>query len=323
MTGVPASPQLSPKRPHVVVVGSANTDMAARAARLPRPGETVGGAAFAMTSGGKGANQAVAAARLGGLVTFVACVGADALGDAAVLGLEAEGVDTRFVVRDPDAPTGVALVFVDGASGENSIVVAPGANTRLSVPLVELAAHAIHEADVVVCQLESPLETVLAALKMARAAGKVTILNPAPVRAVSDELLSLVSVLTPNEAEAAAMAGIEGGTLKAAAQALQARGVGSVVVTLGAEGVWVRTDTADAHIPALVPAHVVDTTAAGDCFTGALAVALGEGQELSQAVRFANAAASLSVETAGAQPSLPNRFATDNRLSRPAKPHES
>ncbi len=310
-------PLTSPKRPRVVVVGSANTDMAARAARLPRPGETVGGAAFAMMSGGKGANQAVAAARLGGLVTFVACVGADALGDAAVLGLEAEGVDTRFVVRDPDAPTGVALVFVDEATGENSIVVAPGANARLSVPLVEMAAHAVHEADVVVCQLESPPETVFAALKMARAAGKVTILNPAPVRAVSDELLSLVSVLTPNKSEAALLVGDAGATLEAAAAELRRRGAGAVAVTLGAGGAFLLADTADGPVPALAPARVVDTTAAGDCFTGALAVALGEGQELSQAVRFANAAASLSVETAGAQPSLPNRFATDNRLSRP------
>lgn len=316
-------PLTSLKRPRVVVVGSANTDMVARAARLPRPGETVGGAAFAMTSGGKGANQAVAAARLGGLVTFVACVGADALGDAAVLGLEAEDVDTRLVVRDPDAPTGVALIFVDEATGENSIVVAPGANTRLSVPLVELAAHAIYEADVVVCQLESPPETVLAALKMARAAGKVTILNPAPVRAVSDELLSLVSVLTPNKSEAALLVGDAGTTPEAAAAELLQRGAGTVAVTLGAGGAYLLTDTASGLVPALAPARVVDTTAAGDCFTGALAVALGEGQELSQAVRFANAAASLSVETAGAQPSLPNRFATDNRLSRPVKPHES
>ncbi len=312
-------PLTSPKRPRVVVVGSANTDMVARAARLPRPGETVGGAAFAMTSGGKGANQAVAAARLGGLVTFVACVGADALGDTAVLGLEAEGVDTRLVVRDPDAPTGVALVFVDEATGENSIVVAPGANARLSVPLVELAAHAVHEADVVVCQLESPPETVLAALKMARAAGKTIILNPAPVRAVSDELLSLVSVLTPNKSEAALLVGDARAAPEAAAAELRRRGAGAVVVTLGAGGAFLLADTADGLVPALVPAHVVDTTAAGDCFTGALAVALGEGQELSQAVRFANAAASLSVEMAGAQPSLPNRFATHNRLSRPTE----
>lgn len=317
MTSALADAPSSLKRPRVVVVGSANTDMVARAARLPRPGETVGGASFAMASGGKGANQAVAAARLGGLVTFVGCVGADALGDAAVLALESEGVDTRFVVRDPDAPTGVALISVDGATGENCIVVAPGANARLSVALLEMAARAIHEADVVVCQLESPPETVLAALKMARAAGKTAILNPAPARDVSDALLSLVSVLTPNGAEAAALAGAEGATTESAARALHARGVGAVVVTLGAEGAYVLAGDGDARVPAFAPTRVLDSTAAGDCFTGALAVALGEGQAMTEAVRFANAAASLSVEAAGAQPSLPNRFATDSRLARP------
>jgi len=317
MTDAPSSPQ--PKRPRVVVVGSANTDMTVRVPRLPRPGESVLGGGFSLLPGGKGANQAVAAARMGGLVTLVACVGADWLGDAAVLGFESEGVDTRFVVRDPDAPTGVALVFVDEATGENCIAAAPGANARLSVPLVEMAAVVIREADVVVCQLEMPLETVLAVLKMARAAGKTALLNPAPAQAVSDELLSLVSVLTPNETEAAILAGDARATPEAAAAELRARGAAAVVVTLGAEGAYLLTDAGEARVPALAPAQAVDTTAAGDCFTGALAVALGEGQELAQAVRFANAAASLSVETAGAQPSLPNRFATDNRLARPTE----
>ena len=148
------------KRARVVVVGSANTDMVARVARLPLPGETMLGSDFESVPGGKGANQAVAAARLGAVVTFIACVGADGLGDALMLGLEAEGIDTRHVVRDPDAPTGVALITVDEVTGENVIVVASGANACLSVGLVEMAADAIRDADVVVCQLESPLETV-------------------------------------------------------------------------------------------------------------------------------------------------------------------
>ena len=177
-TDPPAVPP--PKRARVVVVGSANTDMTARVARLPHPGETVLGTHFESLPGGKGANQAVAAARLGAAVTFIACVGADGLGDDMVLGLEAEGINTRYVVRDPDAPTGVALITVDEATGENVIVVASGANAKLSVGLIDMAADAIREADVLVCQLESPLETVTAALNLAWAAGKTIDPQPRP-----------------------------------------------------------------------------------------------------------------------------------------------
>ncbi len=303
------------KRVRVAVVGSANTDMVARVARLPRPGETVLSAGFESVPGGKGANQTVAAARLGAGVTFIACVGADRLGDGLVLGLEAEGIDTRHVVRDPDAPTGVALITVDEATGENVIVVASGANAKLSVGLMEMAAEAIRDADVLVCQLESPLETVTAALKLAREAGKTTILNPAPAQALSDELLSLVSVLTPNETEAALLAGDARATPEAAARTLRARGVGQIVVTLGAAGVLLVTEEGETWLPGRPVARVVDTTAAGDCFTGALAVALGEGKLLAEAAAFANAAAALSVTKAGAQPSLPSRFETEQFLA--------
>lgn len=310
-----AAPQrTTEKRARVVVVGSANTDMVARVPRLPQPGETVLGTEFENVPGGKGANQAVAAARLGAVVTFIACVGADGLGDGLVLGLEAEGIDTRHVVRDPDAPTGVALITVDEATGENVIVVASGANAKLSVGLVEMAGDAIRDADVVVCQLESPLETVMAALKLAREAGKTTLLNPAPAQALSDELLSLVSVLTPNETEAALLAGDRAVTPSQMATALQDRGAANVVVTLGAKGALVVTETEETLVQSFAPKETVDTTAAGDCFTGALAVALGEGRKLGYAVEFANAAASLSVEKAGAQPSLPNRYEVDVRL---------
>jgi ribokinase len=312
-TAVPENVSI-PKRARVVVVGSANTDMVARVARLPLPGETVLGGDFATAPGGKGANQAVAAARLGAVVTLVACVGADALGDAAVLGFEAEGIDTQYVVRDPEAPTGVALITVDAATGENSIVVASGANAKLSVGLIQMAAGAIRDADVVVCQLESPLATVQAALQLARDAGKITILNPAPAQALSDELLALVSVLTPNETEAALLAGNASATPEEAAAILLARGVGQLVVTLGADGVLLASEAETTRLPAHAVSSVVDTTAAGDCFTGALAVALGEGMSLRSAVAFANAAASLSVEKAGAQPSLPNRYEVDLRL---------
>ena len=309
------APDLAPpKRARVVVVGSANMDMTARVAHLPQPGETMLCAGFESLPGGKGANQAVAAARLGAVVTFIACVGADSLGDDMVLGLEAEGINTRYVVRDPDAPTGAALITVDEATGENVIVVVSGANAKLSVALIDMAQDAIREADVLICQLESPLETVMAALKLARSAGKITILNPAPARILPDDLLALVSVLTPNETEAALLAGDAAVTPAQWANVLRERGAASVVVTLGARGALVVTEAEEKLVQAFAPEKTVDTTAAGDCFAGALAVALGEGQSLRSAAMFANAAASLSVEKAGAQPSLPNRYEVDVRL---------
>ena len=306
--------QVEEKRPRVVVVGSANADMVVRVSQLPMPGETLLGSAFALVPGGKGANQAVAAARLGAVVTFVGCVGTDAFGDMLALNLENEGVGTQFVVRDPDAPTGVALITVDERFGENTIVVAPGANSKLSPALADLAAGAIRDADAVLCQLEIPTETVLFALRLAHSAGVTTVLNPAPAQALSDELLSVVSVLTPNQTEAAL---ILGGDYDPSASALMLkhRGVENVVVTLGAEGARLVTAASEnTLVPAFPARRVADTTAAGDCFAGALAVALGEGQSLEDAVTFAAAAASLSVETEGAQPSLPNRLAVNKRL---------
>ena len=311
-TSAYAASEAEAKRPRVVVVGSANTDMVVRVPHLPGPGETLLGGGFAQMPGGKGANQAVAAARLGAVVTFVGCVGADAFGDVLVQNLENEGIRTEFVTRDPDAATGIALITVDDDFGENTIVVAPGANACLSPALLHLAEAALREADVVVCQLEIPMETVLAALRIARAAGVLTILNPAPAQPLPDGLLPLVSVLTPNQTEAAQILGT---ALDPAAAAihLRQRGAENVVITLGVAGSRVVSAAGNLSIPAY-ETDAVDTTAAGDCFTGALAVALGEGQSLEDAARFATVAASLSIEAEGAQPSLPNRLAVNQRL---------
>ena len=299
--------------PRVVVVGSSNTDMVVRAPHLPAPGETVLGGEFAMLPGGKGANQAVAAARLGGRVSFVARVGADVFGDNAVRGFEAEGIVTDRIVRDPAAPSGVALIGVDQQRGENAIIVAPGANGRLSPDDIARAADVIRSADAVLCQLEIPVETVAAALTLARDAGVLTVLNPAPAQALPPELLANVSLLTPNEAEAAFLAGGAGSPAEAARE-LRGRGVGTVIVTLGAAGALIVSENGEQHIAGRRVANVVDTTAAGDCFTGALAVALGEKHSLEYAVHFANAAAALSVTRLGAQPSLPTRAETRHFL---------
>jgi ribokinase len=292
----------------VVVVGSSNTDMVLRVPRIPRPGETVIGRDFAMAGGGKGANQAVAAARAGGRVTFVARVGDDVFGERALAGFAADGIDTRFVLRTPGAASGVALIDVDDR-GENSISVASGANAFLAVADVERAAPAIAEAEVVLVQLESPLETVVAAVRTAAKTGVPVVLNPAPARPLDDDLLRGVTVLTPNEHEAGLLTGIvvrDAASARDAAARLRARGAGTVVVTLGARGVFALSDGFEGHVPAF-KVDPVDTTAAGDVFNGALAVALGEKRPLGDALRFAQAAAAISVTRPGAQPSAPTR----------------
>ena len=299
----------------IVVVGSSNTDMVVRAPRLPRPGETILGGAFALLPGGKGANQAVAAARLGGDVTLIARVGKDVFGDNAVRGLEAEGIDTRHVARDPDFPTGVALIGVEETTGENSILVAPGANGALNMADVDRAAAVLQGADVVVCQMEVRLDVVIGVLELAHRAGVTTILNPAPATPLPEYAWPYVSVLTPNETEASLLVdGDDSMTPTQQADALRGKGVVSVVMTLGARGAQVVSEAESALVPSFAPDRTVDATAAGDCFTGALAVALAEGRSLRQATMFANAAASLCVEKAGAQPSLPTRAAVDRRL---------
>ena len=292
--------------PRIVVVGSSNTDLVVTLPALPKPGETLLGGDLLTAQGGKGANQAVAAARLGAAVTLVGCVGDDDFGAATLAQYAREGMDTSRMRVVAGAPSGVALIFV-GASGENMIAVAAGANLRLTTADIEAAAPVIQAADVLLLQLETPLATVLSAARLAHAAGVKVILNPAPAQPLPASLLTLVDVLTPNEREALLVSGLPADAAPAAAAArLQSLGVKTVVVTLGAAGALVKT-VADAAftVPSFrVPA--VDTVAAGDAFNGGLAVALAQGQPLATAVRFANAVAALAVTRPGAQSSLPS-----------------
>ncbi|MGQ9488786.1 MAG: ribokinase [Armatimonadota bacterium] len=292
----------------VVVVGSANMDMVVRAPRIPRPGETVVGSQFVMVPGGKGANQAVAAARLGAHVTFVARVGNDLFGDHNLDGYQQEGIDCQFIVRDEEAPSGIALIAVD-AQGQNAIVVAPGANMRLTPEDVQRAEEAIAQADVVLAQLEVPIPTVVRTAELAHRYGKQMILNPAPAPShpLPEELLRHVDILTPNETEAQGICKApDYSSPEAMGQALRALGVPVVIITLGGEGALVQDESGPRRLPAY-PAQAIDTTAAGDAFAGALAVALAEGKGVEQAVQFAQRAAAISVTRLGAQPSLPYR----------------
>lgn len=300
----------------VVVVGSANTDLVVRVAKLPRPGETVLGGTFASVGGGKGANQAVAAARAGGDVAFIAMLGQDDLGDAALAAYQAEGIDTSFIGRAADCSSGVALILIDKA-GENSIAVASGANDRLGPGQIDAARDVIAAADTVLVQLEIPLETVCRTVELAAAAGRRVILNPAPARPLDASLLARVSVITPNETEAELLTGMA--VVDEAAATLVAERLRSLgpdaVLTLGRRGCLV----ADGGIPTLISGHdvtAVDTVAAGDVFNGSLAVALGEGFDLAAAARFANAAAAISVTRHGAQDSAPRRVEIEAGLSR-------
>ncbi len=292
----------------VVVVGSSNTDMVLKVARMPQPGETVLGGTFFMAAGGKGANQAVAAARAGGDVSFVACVGADLFGEEAIRGFQADGMNTEYVFKASDSPSGVALIFVD-EKGENTIGVGSGANAELTAAHIETARPAIEAADVLVMQLETPVETVRAAARVASAAGKQVILNPAPAQPLDDDLLHLVTIITPNETETEILTGVrvsDDASLDQAARRLFEKGIRTVIITLGANGAYVATGDSRERIPAF-RVEPVDTTAAGDVFNGTLAVALSEGQTLLDAVRFASAAAAFSVTKNGAQPSAPRR----------------
>lgn len=303
----------------IVVVGSFNMDLVVRLPVIPRPGETLLGGVFATFPGGKGSNQAVAAARLGGEVTMIGRVGADAFGDQLLNMARSEGIDTRFVGVDAHAATGVALIEVD-AQGQNSIAVASGANFTLTAADVAAAFAQLERVDLVVMPLETPLETILTAAELGRRAGARVVLNPAPAQHLASELLKNVDVLIPNEYEAAYISGREIHSPQDARQAaadLLRSGPGSVIITLGSQGALIAQAAPGA--PAYTRAtafsvKAVDTTAAGDGFVGGLAVALGEGRSLPAAAHFASAAAAISVTRIGAQPSLPTRAEVEEFL---------
>lgn len=292
----------------IVVIGSTNTDMVVKTPRFPAAGETIIGGKFFLSPGGKGANQAVAAARLGAAVAFVGKTGDDLFGEQALAGFSKEKINTTHCTVTDSAAAGVALITVN-EGGDNTIVVAPGANHALTEADIDAALPLIDEADIVLLQLEIPLATVAYAIERAAALDKHIVLNPAPATHLPDALLQKVWLITPNETEASLLTGIavkdEESALHAA-HALIAKGVGNVVVTLGAKGaLFVSEDDAD-PIPAK-PVKAIDTTAAGDIFNGALCVALAEGQTWPEALSFATTAAAISVTRMGAQSSAPSR----------------
>ena len=295
-------------RNKVVVVGGFNTDFTIKTARLPNPGETVIGGVFSKGGGGKGANQAVAAARAGADVSFIARVGNDAHGREGMQGLTAEHVNTRHVIHDPESPTGVAFIVVDD-HGENSIVVAAGANGRLSPSDIDKAEDAIATAGVLLVQLESPLAAVQSAIRTARLHGAVVILNPAPAQSLKSDLLCNVDIITPNRLEAEMITGMkvsDSASLHAVARQILEYGVKHVIITLGQGGILVATKNAAEVIPAY-KVRAVDSTGAGDVFSGSLAAFLAEGMAMEESIRMAIASASISVTRMGAQFSAPLR----------------
>ena len=304
------------RRPKITVVGSFNTDLLARAPRMPARGETILGGPFYTGPGGKGGNQAVCAARLGADVTMICKLGLDAFGDQAAANFVAEGIRPDFILRTGETHTGAALIIVD-EGGENMIVVASGANDLLSAADVDAVAGAIVAADVLLVQLEVPLETVERAVRIAHGAQVRVVLNPAPGRALSPDLLGMVDVLTPNETEAQIIAGRSVQNIEeaeTAARQFLADGVQAAVITLGAQGALLVTSSEAQRVPAQA-VQVVDTTGAGDAFSGALAVALAEQRGLVEAVAFANAAAALSTTKVGTAPAMPQRAEVDARLA--------
>lgn len=292
----------------ILVIGSSNTDMVVCSERLPRPGETVLGGEFFMNSGGKGANQAIAARRLGAAVTFITKLGDDMFGDRLQSVFMNEGIDTSGILIDENIPSGIALINVD-KSGENSISVAQGSNGELSVFDVEKLSHLIDESELVLVQLEIPIETVTHVIKYAKQGGKRVILNPAPAANLSDDTLKGIFAITPNETEAELLTGIAVSDEKSAedaANVLHRKGVENVVITMGSKGAYLSNSICHELIPA-IKVEAVDTTAAGDVFNGAFAAALSEDYPIYDAVKFASRAAAIAVTRMGAQSSAPYR----------------
>jgi ribokinase len=292
----------------IVVIGSSNTDMVIHTDHIPKPGETILGGKFFMNPGGKGANQAVAAARLGGDVIFIAKTGNDVFGEQAKHGFQKEGIDTRFIGVDPINPSGVALIIVD-KKGENSIVVAPGANGMLTVDDLKKSFSEISRPGFLLMQLEIPLETVQFAADYASRNNIKVILNPAPASTLPDSLFPFIDYITPNEIEAEMLTGVvvnDGASAELAAKVLATKGAKTVIITRGEEGALLLRENKFYHIP-VVKVNPVDTTAAGDVFNGAIAVSLCEGDDIQAAVAFACRAAAISVTRLGAQSSAPYR----------------
>ena len=302
----------------VTVMGSYVADMAFRTEKLPAWGETYMGKEFRLGPGGKGSNQAVAAARAGARVSFISKLGRDALGDIARQTYREEGIDTRHLLETDEA-TGAAAIILDAKSGENAIIVVPGACFALTPPEVADARALIAESAVFLTQLELALPTVEFGLELAHSLGITTILNPAPGCELQDSIYPNCDFLTPNESEAEVLTGIAVRSLEdaeRAADALLGRGVGAVVVTLGAQGALVKSRTLREHVPAVNAGPVLETTGAGDAFNGGLAVALAEGCAVIDAVRFGCAVAGISVTRAGTAPSMPRRGEVDALLAR-------
>lgn len=296
----------------ILVIGSSNTDMVIKTTHLPRPGETVLGGTFLMNPGGKGANQAVTVARLGGHISFICKTGDDIFGRQAQQLFKEEGIDTSYLFTDGKAPSGVALITVDDQA-ENCIVVASGANANLMPHDLMHAEEAVDQADWILMQLEIPLETVEFVAEMAVRKGKKVILNPAPARSLAPGLLHNLYALTPNETEAEVISGVKVTNLSSAMEAarvIHEMGVTWVVITLGSKGALIYGDSLKEMIPAF-PVQAVDTTAAGDVFNGAFIVALSEGKTLKEAALFACKASAISVTRIGAQSSVPYRTEVD------------
>ncbi|HEY6968630.1 MAG TPA: ribokinase [Candidatus Angelobacter sp.] len=301
----------------VTVMGSFVADFAFRTKRLPRWGETMLGSEFKLGPGGKGSNQAVAAARLGGRVSFISKLGRDPLGDLARRTYAEEGIDTKFLLATDDHATGGATIIVDEATGENAIVVVPGACFQLTCEEVDQARPRIAESAVFMTQLELSVETVEHGLRLAKELGVPTIFNPAPALPFPDRIYPLCDYLTPNESETSGLIGQPVATVadaERAADVLLERGVGNVVITLGAQGALAKNARVTMHVPAVDAGPVVETTGAGDAFNGGFAIALSEGRDLVEAVQFGCAVAGISVTRLGTAPSMPTRAQVDALL---------
>lgn len=300
----------------VVVVGSYNTDLTIKTARIPHPGETIIGGVFSKGGGGKGANQAVAASRAGAEVSFIAKLGNDVLGKEGIQRLADEKINTKYIFQDDSISTGVAFIIVDN-QGENSIVVASGANSKLNPADIQLAYNEISDAGVLLVQLESPLETIRKAIKIAHENNTLVILNPAPAQPLDNHLLKEIDIITPNKVEAEMITGIKANNeegLKSIVEKFLEFGIKNVLITLGPKGIYAGCAESKSLIPAF-EVTPVDSTGAGDIFSGSLAAFLAEGMSIEKAITMASASASISVTRLGAQSSAPKRIEIENFIT--------